>query len=48
LGWAEKYRCMRIAGTRFPLIHLGPEKSESADRPDDPHITSVKPGPGAI
>ena len=48
LGWAEKYRCMRIAGTRFPLIHLGPEKSESADRPDEPHITSVKPGPGAI
>ena len=21
LSWAAKYRCMRIAGTRFPLIH---------------------------
>jgi hypothetical protein len=48
MGWAAKYRCMRIAGTRFPLIHQGPEKSEMSGRDDNPHITSVKPGPGAI
>jgi hypothetical protein len=47
MGWAAKYRCMRIAGTRFPLIHQGPEKSESTSSQDDPHVTSVKPGPGA-
>jgi len=43
LSWAAKYRCMRIAGTRFPLRHGEPRKP---DFPNEPPITSVKPGPG--
>lgn len=49
MGWAEKYRCMRIAGTRFPLIHEGPESRNASAPGTESHersITSVKPGPG--
>jgi hypothetical protein len=46
LGWAAKYRCMRIAGTRFPLIHEETRKTQSPHFPNDPPVTSVKPGSG--
>ncbi len=45
LSWAAKYRCMRIAGTRFPLLH-GERRAQRPDFPGDPPITSVKPRPG--
>jgi hypothetical protein len=35
MGWAEKYRYMRVAGTRFPLIREGPPTPESPDYLDD-------------
>lgn len=45
MGWADKYRRMKIAGTRFPLIREGPLIRESSKPHDDPPITSVKRGP---
>jgi len=48
LGWAAKYRCMKIAGTRFPLLHEEPESPSTSTHGSDQPITSVKPGPTAI
>jgi hypothetical protein len=45
LSWAAKYRCMRVAGTRFPLIRGEMREAVKSDFPDEPPITSVKPGP---
>jgi hypothetical protein len=42
LGWAQKYRHMRIAGTRIPLIREDLSKSEKAHSSDDPTLTSIK------
>src|SRR5260370_42471579 len=51
LGCAAKYRCMKIAGPRFPLLHQDrPDRSASTagDDSTEPPISSVKPGPGAL
>jgi hypothetical protein len=51
LGWAAKYRYMKVAGTRFPLLHQDPPDRSASTAGDDstePPITSVKPGPGAL
>lgn len=42
LSWAAKYRCMRIAGTRFPLVHREVGKALKADSSKEPPITSIK------
>ena len=46
LSWAAKYRCMRIAGTRFPLIRGKKGEAAKFDFSDDPPITSIQAGPG--
>jgi hypothetical protein len=42
LSWAAKYRCMRIAGTRFPLVHRERGDAIKSDSPDEPPVTSIK------